>query len=72
MRCLGLLSALVLGPLALTTGAGLFAGSLTCLALSACNGTTAATGGRATPEEQNTKDRGGAPEVSARRRRRAL
>jgi hypothetical protein len=67
MRCLGSLCGLVIGPLALTTGAGLFLGSLACLA-GAC-----AWAGNGRPGIRETEDgagAAGAPEPARRPRRR--
>jgi len=77
MRCLGPLCGLVIGPLALTAGAGLFAGTLACLALCARDGAAASKNGRAAPGDQGAPGRengpAGAPDAAARaRRRRAL
>jgi hypothetical protein len=72
MRCLAPLTACIVGPLALTAGAGLFLGSLACVAF--CAGIRAPAGnGRATPEDEAAEGRAGAPDAAARaRRRRAL
>jgi hypothetical protein len=71
MRCLGPLTACIVGPLALTAGASLFLGSLVCVAFFA--GNRAPGNGRATPDDETAEGRTGAPDAAARaRRRRAL
>lgn len=73
MRCLRPLTCFVLGPLALTAGAGLVLGSLACVALCAGNRAPAGNGRPATPEDEAAEGRAGAPDAAARaRRRRAL
>jgi hypothetical protein len=67
MRCLGPLCGLVLGPLALTAGTGLFLGSLACLA-GAC--AWAANSRPATLEAEGAEGVAAAPEPARRRQRR--
>ena len=56
MRCLGPLCGFVIGPLALTAGAGLFLGSLACLA-GAC--AWASNGRPGTPRNRRRGGHGG-------------
>lgn len=65
MRCLGTLCGLVIGPLALTAGAGLFLGSLACLA-----GACAWAGDGRRNSRETEGGAAGKPEPAARPRRR--